>query len=120
MCACEGEANVRVTVRVRGKGEKWSLCRGLLQMGYEVVAILLLLQSAKRHFGPRNVLFGVLEVGKERVLAPFDVLRLVCIRVAESLNRPCVPSKQPSRQLEFPRLHLPMQVGPNLVSGSLF
>lgn len=52
----------------------------------EVLPVLLLLETTKRHLGARNVLLGVLEVREEGVLVPGDALLLVGIGVGVALD----------------------------------
>jgi len=63
-----------------------NLSSGVLEVGNEVVPVLLLLETTKGHLGARNVLLGVLEVGKQSVLLPGDALLLVGVGVGEALN----------------------------------
>lgn len=51
----------------------------------QVLPVLQLLQTRKRHLRARDVLLGVLEVLHERRLVPSDALRDVRRRVAEAL-----------------------------------
>jgi hypothetical protein len=54
---------------------------GLLEVGDEVVPVLLLLETAKGHLGAGNVLLGVLEVLEEGLLVPLNALLLVGVGV---------------------------------------
>ena len=47
---------------------------GLLDVGYQVAPVLLLLEAGEDHLGARDVLFGVLEVDVKGVLVPGDAL----------------------------------------------
>lgn len=60
----------------------------------QVVPILLLLQSAKRHLGSWDVLLWVLEVGKQGILLPCDTLRLIRFRVGEPVDLTGLPPKK--------------------------
>jgi len=68
---------------------------GGLQVRNQVVPVLVLFQSAKRHLCARNVLFGVLQVLEQGVFAPGDALALVCVGVGESLDLARLATKQP-------------------------
>jgi len=58
----------------------------LLEVGNQVLAVLLLLETTKGHLGAGNVLLGVLEVSKEGVLLPGDALALVGVGVGVALD----------------------------------
>ena len=47
---------------------------GLLDVGYQVAPVLLLLEAGEDHLGARDVLLGVLEVDVKGVLVPGDAL----------------------------------------------
>ena len=70
-------------------------------------ALLRLLQAGKRHLGPRDVLFRVLQVLEERPVPPGDALVLVGRRVLVALDAARLAAKQPE------------QVRPELVGASL-
>lgn len=53
----------------------------------EVVPVLVLLETAKRHLCTGNVLLGVLEVVEHGVLVPGDALLLVGVGVGEAVDR---------------------------------
>lgn len=71
------------------------------------VPLLWLFQSGKGHLGAGNVLFWILQVLKERLLAPHNALVLVGRRVRVALHGARLAAKQPE------------QVGPQLVGASL-
>lgn len=52
----------------------------------EVVPVLVLLETAERHLGAGDELFGVLEVVEEGVLGPGDALLLVGVGVGEAVD----------------------------------
>jgi hypothetical protein len=60
----------------------------------EVVPVLLLLETTEGHLGTRNVLLGVLKVGKQGVLLPGDALLLVGVGVGEALNGTSLATKE--------------------------
>jgi hypothetical protein len=62
-------------------GEIDRLFGGLLEVGDEVVPVLLLLETAEGHLGAGNVLLGVLEVLEEGLLVPLNALLLVGVGV---------------------------------------
>jgi len=62
------------------------LLRILLEEGDQVVPVLVLLETAKRHLGTWNVLLRVLEVLEQCFFAPCDTLLLVCIGVGVTLD----------------------------------
>jgi hypothetical protein len=62
------------------------LCGGLLEVGNQVIPVLLLLQATEGHLGAGNVLLGVLEVGEEGLLVPGDALLLVGVGVGVALD----------------------------------
>jgi hypothetical protein len=64
-------------------------------MGDQVVPLLLLLQTCKRHLCTLNVLFGVLEVLKECVLVPGDTLVYIGSSVSESRGLASLAAEYP-------------------------
>ena len=66
----------------------------LLQEGDEVVAVLVLLETAKGHLGAGNVLLGVLEVFKQRLLVPLNAFLLVGIGVGIALDLAGLAAKE--------------------------
>ena len=57
---------------------------GLLDVGYQVAPVLLLLEAGEDHLGAGDVLLGVLEVDVKGVLVPGDALADVGGRVREA------------------------------------
>jgi len=65
----------------------------VLEEGDKVTAVLLLLQSSKRHFGSRNVLLGVLEVLEHCLFVPMHGLLDVGLSVCEAISLARLTSK---------------------------
>jgi len=59
---------------------------GVLEVGDEVLAVLLLLETAEGHLGAGDVLLGVLEVGEQSVFLPGDALLLVGVGVGVAVD----------------------------------
>merc|ERR1719195_2354157 len=64
--------NIALGMISRLKSE--NLGGGLLDVGYQVAPVLLLLQAGEDHLGAGDVLLGVLQVDVEGVLVPGDPL----------------------------------------------
>jgi len=63
-----------------------ALGSGLLEVGDDVVAVLLFLEAGEHHLSAGDVLGGVGEVGVEVLLAPHDSGALVGVGVIEALG----------------------------------
>jgi hypothetical protein len=70
----------------RYNGSGGCLGSGLLEVGNQVVPVLLLLETAEGHLGAGDVLLGVLEVGEEGVVLPGDALLLVGVGVGVAVD----------------------------------
>jgi len=62
------------------------LCGRALEVGNEIIAILILLETRKGHLRTRNVLFGVFEVLEQSLLVPRHALVDVRGSVREALG----------------------------------
>jgi hypothetical protein len=69
------------SVDANGIGEHHLIAYLFLEIGDEVVAILVLLQAGEGHFSARDVFLGVLQVLKHGVLVPGDGLLHVSLSV---------------------------------------
>jgi len=74
--------------------QRRNLLGDVLQMGNQVVPVLVLFETTKRHLGAGNVLLGVLEVFKESILVPGDTLLLVRVGVREALDLTGLAAKE--------------------------
>lgn len=72
----------------------FALLGGLLQVSNDVSTLRLLLESREGHLGTRDVLLGVLQVGKQRVLVPHNSGLFVGISVAIASNAATLATKQ--------------------------
>jgi hypothetical protein len=62
------------------------LSSGVLEVGDEVLPVLLLLEATEGHLRAGDVLLGVLEVGEKSVVVPGDALLLVGVGVGVALD----------------------------------
>lgn len=66
-----------------------------LEVGDEVISVLLLLKTIEGHLGTGNVLLGVLEVLKQSVLVPGDALVDVGVGVGEAGSLSGLATEEP-------------------------
>merc|ERR1719249_442307 len=69
-----------------------NLGSGLLDVGYQVAPVLLLLQAGEDHLGAGDVLLGVLQVDIQGVLVPGDPLANVGRGVGEPSSSSSLPA----------------------------
>src|SRR5918996_1508176 len=69
--------------------------RLLMQIGQQIGDLFVLLESRERHAVARNVAFGILEIGGDRLVAPHHTRILHGVRVLEAWDAARLPAKDP-------------------------
>ena len=67
---------------------------GGLEVGDQILALLLLLEASEDHLGAGDILLGVLQICEEGVLTPLNTLGDVGLRVGEASGLTSVTAKK--------------------------